>query len=60
LLFIAAVSHIHQRFLKGFVANEQAEDSAKGCIYHFGEGGKGADSRLPHHYSWITENAACQ
>lgn len=60
MLFVAAVSHIHERFLEGFMANEQAEDSAKGCIYHFWVGGKRPVSRLPHHYSRVTENAVCQ
>lgn len=57
---VAAVFCVHQRFLKGFMANEQAEDSAKGCICHFGVGGKRPDSLLPHHHSGITENAICQ
>lgn len=51
LLFGAAVAHVHERFLEGFMANEQAEHSAKGCIYHFGVGGTSPVSRLPHHYS---------
>lgn len=48
---------ISRRFLKGFTANEQAEDSAKGCIYHFSVGGKSPVSALPHRRSPAGEHA---
>lgn len=38
------------------MANEQAEDSAKGCIYHVWVGGERPVSRLPHE----SQSTLCQ